>query len=344
MSSADRRDLPYRDGLGAVLAPHLARRDRASARAQEIPSADLPAEVRRELDELAARLAAAPETALDVARAEEVLDAYEKRLDDAAWLVEEMRALRAATRRRGRLLRVGILAAAVVGGLGYAAVRRVEARRHDAARALALQDCRAGLACGAYGSCGVRELEDPSPTFICVATSNEDCAASTWCSHVGLCALRDGGCRATAPDHCRRSERCERDGYCTLDPTEGQCRPTAEDCRAGPPCRREGRCSLVGGECAAAGPLDCAQRPDCPGPADCAVQNGRCQPCRLSELCRHDGLCTANGERCVAANEADCAPSVVCAKSCRCTADDGECIATVPAPKVRCKGCAPCPW
>src|SRR5262245_57880416 len=97
-------------------------------------------------------------------------------------------------------------------------------------------ECREGLVC-------VRSTAQRSePRCMVRAMAEEACKLQPMCASEGLCAPRDGECRATADADCEASQGCKRLGWCTAK--EGKCiAGDNADCQEAPACKREGHCT-----------------------------------------------------------------------------------------------------
>ena len=120
-------------------------------------------------------------------------------------------------------------------------------------------DCRVLPRCHSYGECGLRESESPSDysdyfDVKCVAASATDCAASTEaCAIMGRCGLNEGRCEATSDGDCAASSWCKNLGRCTAE--GGGCvADTESDCRGSVECATRGRCYPRDGICVSDAP------------------------------------------------------------------------------------------
>lgn len=85
-----------------------------------------------------------------------------------------------------------------------------------------ISECLAQPECIDSGWC------TPTSQGICIADSDEDCAASTTCAKFGACSLLDTAngptCGAASQADCDRSRRCEDSSNgCTFDPSSNGC-------------------------------------------------------------------------------------------------------------------------
>ncbi len=149
--------------------------------------------------------------------------------------------------------------------------------------------CAESDACRVHGRC--------SPSPLCTARSDADCARSARCQTTGACKRFGDECAAS----CETSEACRTRGACT--PGKGGCVVASEaDCRKSDACKYEARCSLADGVCTT-----------------------RDADCKKTELCRHGGRCSADGGSCVARLPSDCKDAEVCHMRGECTPTEGHC-------------------
>jgi hypothetical protein len=359
--SPEERPSPYRDGLGAVLAAYRTRlaRVRVAARPLDVRArADLPRKTARRLAALEGQLAAEPADASALSEAEAALGEYEALVEESVWLAAELGQLHARWRARLAKLWVLPVAAAAIWAIVVFASDAAQKRRHEQAS----RECRGSAACRDGGRCDVTRRDDGS--FLCVATSERDCDASTRCAGEGACTLKLGACVVGSDGDCRRSSACVEHGRCVgrysaLVQAE-RCVISDEGCRASRACSQygrcgagadpcvledEGRCLARGDACVVTSAEDCARSERCASEGVCFRRGNACEPCASTDACYQEGRCTLEGGRCVAASDHDCHGTAACCKECRCTAEAGACVvgAKQPPRGGGSKACRACP-
>jgi hypothetical protein len=318
----------YRDGLEALREQLDERRqslERQEAELLERARGVLPGSAWNQLGKL--RLAAdVPLDSLDaVERVEQALGAYERAVREvraqADHLLAEHRRLGPA-KRALRVLAVLLCAVAAVAAVGW---YRQQAGR-EAALAAHAETCRNSAACREHGKCGATRHVDR--VLSCVATSQEDCAASSRCTLYGECTFDAGRCIATADD-CADADACQVLGRCTA--VDERCMATeAAHCQATDDCNTRGHCSARG-DCVAATSEDCAKL--CAEEGRCAVVDGHCaaassKACQNSARCRLDGACELFEGRCIHPSDDACTSQPECSFRGECSRRNGRCVIT----------------
>ncbi len=152
--------------------------------------------------------------------------------------------------------------------------------------------CRASDHCGEQGLCHAYDpplLGSKTVMRSCRAKSDADCSASTDCTKLGHCGMRDrmmgpGLCEATEAKHCEESTLCETEGACDwIEPGKigrGRCVFVAEsneECEASAGCRIRGTCALVP-KGSQKGPMQCspAKAEHCEQSEDCLTGKRGC--------------------------------------------------------------------
>ncbi|OIP43958.1 MAG: hypothetical protein AUK47_01840 [Deltaproteobacteria bacterium CG2_30_63_29] len=84
------------------------------------------------------------------------------------------------------------------------------------------EHCKNTDSCTVHGRCSAGiGGDDNGPA--CVAKSDTDCAKSKFCETIGACGVYKTYCRATAAEHCSKSQGCQgRSGLCSVGPN-GYC-------------------------------------------------------------------------------------------------------------------------
>lgn len=289
----------YRDGVAAARGDLAARRRTLLLRGVKLGEMDrggLGATLRRELDELEARLAAM--SLRDAAgHAEDLLRAYDCALEAAAGVLGQRRS-RQRIRRRGALLSCAALLTMVACRYGWQLSDYGEARsdcahlcdyngkchlsiEHDFVdgiryQCVARDDADCATPCAAEGRCQVFAGS-------CVARSDAGCEASEACKTLGRCRATGSVCETAADDHCRQSTACHDRGRCSFDASTRGCRAvSALDCAVSAACTEQGLCNASYGECVG---TQAATREECYRISACVDAN-MCDPVELDAACR----------------------------------------------------------
>lgn len=184
--------------------------------------------------------------------------------------------------------------------------------------------CAQADACQELGLCNYKHAEG------CVLEGPTDCEMP--CRIEGRCDLVDGVCVAGTEQDCAASAHCKGRGRCGLN--QGRCVATEAGCQDSSMCALNGWCS-VGGD-AESGPADWCD--DAVGVCDeacwasgrCSYEDAYCQPgsqadCEGALECTLSGRCEKSGHLC-AVTQAGCEASLECQAFGRCTLDWGRCV------------------
>ena len=157
-------------------------------------------------------------------------------------------------------------------------------------------DCE--QACRMEGACTLSD-------GVCVATRDEDCEASHFCSYGGQCAL-DGDRCTTSAEGCANSSFCAWNGDCELGfSVEGE---QADWCADGvgvcdTVCWARGACDFIDGHCQTTDAADCLASVECALVGRCGYSGGNCYVsdagCKASLECAAFGRCDDHMSTCV---------------------------------------------
>jgi len=276
----------YRDGLAVVRVRYEAElatlRERVAALSASQRS-QIPARLRRELDDLLVELAQEPRCVEEADAALARVAQLRLALDTA----DELRAmgLHVSRQRRRQLVIVAAIGAAALCAAAIIALDfRIELSQLQA-------QCAADPQCELTGACRANPryiLRHLPSNEACIASSDRDCAGP--CRARGRCVARDGQCVAVDESACLASEACREEGFCRLDGHFcGQ--STDADCRASTACLERAWCtSTPRGGCHLELDQDCAASKVCREEGRCVVLFGACvsastKACRLQDRC-----------------------------------------------------------
>ena len=135
-------------------------------------------------------------------------------------------------------------------------------------------DCKAAPQCKTEGKCSARRYHPSinSGSLSCVRS----CRDLRSCSSMGLCSDGDGdSCVATSADDCKASSRCKDSGQCSVVGATCAVAGSA-DCEASRSCVQYARCTAVADRCMTTSSADCARSKLCTKEGRCSFANQRC--------------------------------------------------------------------